>query len=53
MISQYNAQLSQINNQVQQNMNSYHQSSSGYNNRGPAQHLDPLAGGPNPFSNRP
>lgn len=51
MISQYNAQLSQINNQVKQNMNS-HQTNLN-NNQGPAQHLDPLAGGPNPFSNKP
>ena len=51
MVSQFNAQLNQINNQVQQNMNSY-QSNSGVGNRqinSAAQHLDPLAGGPNPF----
>lgn len=46
MISQYNSQLNQINNQIQQNLNS-HQSSSNVN--GASQHLDPLAGGPNPF----
>lgn len=46
MISQYNSQLSQINNQIQQNLNS-HQSNSNVN--GATQHLDPLAGGPNPF----
>lgn len=46
MISQYNSQLNQINNQIQQNLNS-HQSSSNVN--GATQHLDPLAGGPNPF----
>ena len=43
--------LSQINNQVKQSMNS-HQTNLN-NNQGPAQHLDPLAGGPNPFSNKP
>lgn len=53
MISQYSAQLNQINNQVQQNMNNY-QSNPGLGHQsGAAQHLDPLAGGPNPFSNRP
>ena len=47
MISQYSAQLNQINNQIQQNMNSYQ---SNPNMGGSAaQHLDPLAGGPNPF----
>ena len=51
MISQYSAQLNQINNQIQQNMNSY-QSNPGVGHgqvSGAAQHLDPLAGGPNPF----
>lgn len=50
MISQYNSQLSQINNQIQQNMSS-HQSNSNIN--GATQHLDPLAGGSNPFSKKP
>ena len=45
MISQYNAQLNQINNQLQQNTNP-HQNTPG---TGATQHLDPLAGGPNPF----
>ena len=49
MISQYSAQLNQINNQIQQNMHSYHSNSS----TGASQHLDPLAGGPNPFSKKP
>ena len=53
MISQYGAQLSQINNQIQQNLGNY-QSNSGLGHQsGATQHLDPLAGGPNPFSNRP
>ena len=51
MISQYNSQLNQINAQVKQSINS-HQTNLN-NNQGPAQHLDPLASGPNPFSNRP
>ena len=48
MISQYSAQLNQINNQIQQNMGNY-QSNSGVGQSGVTQHLDPLAGGPNPF----
>lgn len=51
MISQYSAQLNQINNQIQQNMNSY-QSNPGVGHgqtSSAVQHLDPLAGGPNPF----
>lgn len=52
MISQYNAQLNQINNQIQQNMNN-RQNNSSFSSQGAAQHLDPLAGGPNPFSKKP
>lgn len=48
MISQYSAQLNQINNQIQQNMSNY-QNNSGMGHSGATQHLDPLAGGPNPF----
>ena len=53
MISQYNAQLSQINNQIQQNLGNY-QSNPGLGYQSSAtQHLDPLAGGPNPFNRKP
>lgn len=52
MISQFNSQLNQINSQVQQSM-SNHQSNSGMGQPCAAHHLDPLAGGPNPFSKKP
>lgn len=49
MISQYNSQLNQINNQIQQSAINYQSNSQS----SATQHLDPLAGGPNPFGKTP